>query len=848
MITPSGIPQFTGNFDQLDQDVSALQSDAIGIRNNGEDVHSRFQMLGAFYEAPEAEQLFASTRPVMDNADLFATKLETVASALDTYSIEARPQAERLKQLRADAIAFVNSVDGDDDWTEDEDKVHRHQALLDGVSAAQAAFQDAERRAASKITALVGGPKFVTDDGHHTVNKKTVMYGYDLDTLQHAKELPWGTPEEHTYEPWSAGWFGHGAKTFFWDGIVVDNIGGGLDGLWTLVGGHGSEKAGDAWSGLGDVFGGIGQATMTPYDWVMDKAFGPAPADPASDRQKTAAKEFAKSFVAWDKWDENPVRASATVVFNGLTLGVGPLAAASKVGEAGAAAKTAGVAAKVGEFIDPINVGLKATGQAVSKLPKLSDLTSRLLPATRAASADAHGLHSVIELDDGSKVLVQDGKFIAYDKNGDIVPERPKAEQPATGSTAPEPAPTRQPAMAGAASRSPHVTAHAGDNLASEAGREATAGHSNAQSHAPSAGATASDGARHTGGGEVPPPRTSGGGSAGPGESGADSAGRSDSGRGDANAGARSGAVASADRSQWPEHVRRQVDQANQPDKTWLNDHYGSDGRRLREDGVDEHGDPLTKLKPDPDHPGQWLPKIEKPVEPPKYHLGDTVEKRRSDATPENLGSLDKQAHNRRTAIDADQAFHKHVEEAEKAYAQDPTPENKEALRQAMTEHAPLHDKMGKESEAFGERVAELQAIPDSYPGAHWVDLADTANGADRFDQVWRLDDGRFVVVEAKSSLSTRLGHRTLETGKKVSQGTRPYFEDILNQMEARGRSNPKEAQAYADLAEALDEGRVEYVLVKGRPDGHTYAGYIMKKFNIDPPKGATGADASATP
>ncbi|MFJ9174962.1 hypothetical protein [Streptomyces sp. NPDC102360] len=61
-----------------------------------------------------------------------------------------------------------------------------------------------------------------------------------------------------------------------------------------------------------------------------------------------------ESLVAWNQWDENPVCASATVVFNGLPLGVGPLAAASKAGEAGAAAKTAGVAAKVGEFIDPV--------------------------------------------------------------------------------------------------------------------------------------------------------------------------------------------------------------------------------------------------------------------------------------------------------------------------------------------------------------------------------------------------------------------------------------------------------------------------------------------------------------
>ncbi|MEY7976044.1 hypothetical protein AB8O53_06885 [Streptomyces pilosus] len=86
MISPGEIPQFTGDFDELGKDVSALRSDAIGIRNGGADVHSRFQMLGAFYTAPEADALFATTQPVMDKADVFAAKLETVAETPWTRS------------------------------------------------------------------------------------------------------------------------------------------------------------------------------------------------------------------------------------------------------------------------------------------------------------------------------------------------------------------------------------------------------------------------------------------------------------------------------------------------------------------------------------------------------------------------------------------------------------------------------------------------------------------------------------------------------------------------------------------------------------------------------------------
>ncbi|GAA3296360.1 hypothetical protein GCM10020295_25970 [Streptomyces cinereospinus] len=104
-------------------------------------------------------------------------------------------------------FAFVDSVKGDDDWTDDEDKSNTHQALLDGVTAAQAGFQEAERNAANKIDAmnkLVCRPKWVVDDGSHGAG----MYGYSADMLGQAQGLPWGTPEERTYETWSLDWWG----------------------------------------------------------------------------------------------------------------------------------------------------------------------------------------------------------------------------------------------------------------------------------------------------------------------------------------------------------------------------------------------------------------------------------------------------------------------------------------------------------------------------------------------------------------------------------------------------------------------------------------------------------------
>jgi hypothetical protein len=40
---------------------AGLSGDGEGIRDLGADVHTRFQRRSAFYRAPEAEQLFATT-------------------------------------------------------------------------------------------------------------------------------------------------------------------------------------------------------------------------------------------------------------------------------------------------------------------------------------------------------------------------------------------------------------------------------------------------------------------------------------------------------------------------------------------------------------------------------------------------------------------------------------------------------------------------------------------------------------------------------------------------------------------------------------------------------------------
>ncbi|MFB9462608.1 hypothetical protein [Streptomyces cinereospinus] len=363
MIQPDQIPQFTGDLAQLEKDYAGLKKDAGNVRDAGADVHSQFQGLSAYYQAPEAEKLFATTKPVKDRADAFADDLETVSSALSEYATEVRPLKEKLERLKTDATAFVKSVKDDDEWEYDGDKVEEHNQLRDDITATVAAFWAAERTCHNKIIALVpGGKKVVVGDG----SDREGQYGFSAEDMKNAR-LPWGDPVEEKHE-----WYevGHWVKSFVWDGLIVDGIWGTIKGLGTLVGFGGWEAMGQAWKGLAQLATGLalssipGVGTMfwsLPEEklpgWIRDS--------------RTAMKETGKALVAWDQWGKNPARAAGAVTFNVLTTvftgGAG--GAASGAGKAGAVAKALGTTAKV---IDPMTYIAKGAGAGLSKIGDIS--------------------------------------------------------------------------------------------------------------------------------------------------------------------------------------------------------------------------------------------------------------------------------------------------------------------------------------------------------------------------------------------------------------------------------------------------------------------------------------------
>ncbi|MFB7079842.1 hypothetical protein [Streptomyces sp. NPDC056308] len=508
MIEPGGIPQYTGDFGQLEKAASSLRTHATGIRTGGKDVHSRFQATAAYYKAPEADKLFSSTQPVMDTAEEFAGDIESLADALDTFIFEAKPHADRLKQLKLDAFTFVDSVRDDDDWTKDQSKVDAHQALLDGVVAAREAFQEAERNAANKINAISPGmcrPQWVVDDGTHGLG----MYGQSADALKDVKDLPWGSPEGRTYERWSLEWWGHGAKSWAWDGIVKDSIWGGIDGLGTLAGFHGAQERDQAWDGLR-------RTVVGGYAYGMD-LFGQDEHLTGWQRDsKVYAKEFGKQFIAYDTWEDDPARAHAVVSFNLLTLASGPLAAASKLGKGGTFARTAGTVARIGDALDPLGGAFKAA-KALSDLPKVSQVLANVsdhlqIPKTKFPDG-------ALDLSDRYRVD-KDGNFIPLDRDGkphlDPAKHEPSAAERGVGGRQGD----RE--LVGAGGSAPGAVARAGDNLPPHGGHDAGGGGKGNTTHGPGGelGPARSGDGGHTGGGhgETPngPDHTGGPGGSGP--------------------------------------------------------------------------------------------------------------------------------------------------------------------------------------------------------------------------------------------------------------------------------------------------------------------------------------------
>jgi hypothetical protein len=92
----------------------------------------------------------------------------------------------------------------------------------------------------------------------------------------------------------------------------------------------------------------------------------------------------------------------------------------------------------------------------------------------------------------------------------------------------------------------------------------------------------------------------------------------------------------------------------------------------------------------------------------------------------------------------------------------------------------------------------------------------------------------RLVVVEAKGP-NAELGTRKGADGQNYQQGHPRYVESVIENMAKNG--TPTEKALAQRLSDALDDGELDYNVVKARVNGSgdaaEYAGYAQKHFDL---------------
>ncbi|WP_371579044.1 hypothetical protein [Streptomyces sp. NBC_01314] len=860
------IPEFTGNLEQLETDAGDIAFDGMAVGAAGLLIDANFNMLEPFYKAPEADQLFATTAPVAAAGHDLQTELGTVSKALLDYAAEVRPLVDRLNSLREEAAAFERRVADDDEWVADGDLIDENTARRNAVNAAWSAFQAAELACHNKIVALVGGEALVVNDGSNKDN----MYGYRAEDLDNVGGLPWGDVVEES-NPW---YYFHEHAWDFTVGFFVDGVWGTIRGLGTLVGVDGWDAAGQAWTGLGKLLTGI-VITAVP---VVGTAYWLAPDDklPSWLRDsRTAVVETGKALIAYDEWGKNPSRAAGAVTFNVLTTvftgGTG--GAVAGTAKAGAIAKAISFAGKAGRIVDPMTYIAKGIGGTAVKISdvmaglrgitngthiRLGEGTYQIADPPNIADDLPAGLtpeNSVrMTTPEGQVVYLDTKTLVMHNADGTVRESLDSIRHEATAEQRAGEAGGRGERTPGGAGERELVGAGAGTRVGDTAAVGGRGGDSAA------VGGRGGDNLGGTGGrtGENPP--LGRGGSGGSGGGGLDDLGRTgDDGLDGLDDAGRAGdtadnGVGGADEGQQPPKrtpeeakkiVEEQIRKANDPDKAWFDKYYRSDGHRWSTKATDGNGDPLPILAKD-EH-GDWIAKDSLPAKSGATGRLDPGTFDRKSVRTDQMGHLDDAALDRKASKD--------LTNAERAYTADPSAENLAKLNKAQEAfdlQLPGRPNNSSIAEALGEQAAMRHVIPQRFPDAQWIDLPKTPNGANMFDQLYRLDDGTLVIAEAKAPQANpmwRKGAGEAE-GWMVQQGTRPYVETILFQMEKNYKleatdsvgNRVLDAQGKpvtnGDLAElisdALESGKLKYVMVKAAENPGTYAGAKLEHFDID--------------
>lgn len=409
-INPEAIPGADLNPDTIDEQATVVASVASRVRENGSDVHLKWQGMAGVYSAPESGRLLGLMQPVSSQATAVGDNLDVVAGALKRFAADIRPIKAELDSLRAQAVAFNAEIAGgvsvrevnpawinsqssyggaasysysssslgggststadipqyrtvSKEWHEVQSYVDRNNDLIGQVNAQQTALWEAERACANTIRALYGAA------GLRAYQSEDDALGYGLSEIPEGTEMPWGAEVERT-EGCGEATAKFVFKDFLWEGIAVGGVWGTIEGLGTLVLGYNPETGdwfsgdayGAAWGNLG-MLGAAGlmnsgllapifQADSLAQSMGGDGFLPQEVRDFKADADEVAVNT-GKALIAWDKWADDPGTALGESVFNVGTILIPGGAAVAGVKTAGTAASVLSKMSRAVDVIDP---------------------------------------------------------------------------------------------------------------------------------------------------------------------------------------------------------------------------------------------------------------------------------------------------------------------------------------------------------------------------------------------------------------------------------------------------------------------------------------------------------------
>lgn len=356
------------NPEEVDTAGRAIKADGVKIAQTGHDIDSDWQGLRGCYKSPEAELLFAKTKPVATAGDSMKMPTQTAGDALISFAETAKSLKADLNGLKTKAQSFRNKIDGDDDWREDEDKVKEHNALNNDIFAKLVAYQAAERDCANKITGLFGGTHFIGTDptkDQQLIKKGEKVYG--LTKSVDDVETPWAKPQQY-----DAPWYED-----VWNGAKDFGVGLAQD-VSSLVGMYGETGWGwQGWGGLGKAWEGLAGGIVGLAGFYGPEGWGWQGWGNLGDNWLN----LVNGFVPYREWDGGNgagyVITQSILNIGSCFIGAGVVKGVLKAGKAARgleAMEGASTAAKAGLLGREFMAGFKSA----FKMPSIGDLKTSL--------------------------------------------------------------------------------------------------------------------------------------------------------------------------------------------------------------------------------------------------------------------------------------------------------------------------------------------------------------------------------------------------------------------------------------------------------------------------------------